>query len=437
MSHTVPRTRLLAAAYCFWWASGALAQCPGVANAPDFAFRFNEPSSFTRPPGSLVRIPVSGLLVTGEHSSGRGAQGWQAGWVADKGSVVNLFPGRAAALEPFGWREPSGFEITSGASGPGGESAGISIVSLSESGTAALPAATSSELFRFTLEGRAPPVGVTELWTVSYTDGVRVRGTSITNCVTWDDNAVAPSLGSYQVYVTGVPEDKAGFIQTWNLLGPFQQPFGPAPSEANMRLDYHTGGVLTETNYNPVPGMQINTDFGGAAASAGLIDVGVPDWNPGGIPTWREHVDADHTIYFNEIWGDVDNVVVYAVTYVRFDEPQNGLALGVASDDSIQVLLDDFEVGIASVARGISGRAGVQDVFDLPPISAGVHKIMVKVFEGGGGHAFRLRFQDSITGVPMTEGFTVSTVPEPSMSTSLGVFMLLVVCLMRRPRRAV
>jgi hypothetical protein len=39
---------------------------------------------------------------------------------------------------------------------------------------------------------------------------------------------------------------------------------------------------------------------------------------------------------------------------------------------------------------------------------------MVKVFEGGGGHNFRLRFQDPDTGEPITEGISACLSPDLS-----------------------
>ena len=58
-----------------------------------------------------------------------------------------------------------------------------------------------------------------------------------------------------------------GFIQNWLLLGPLGQAGGPAPGVDAIRLDYLTDGDATELSVEPASGDQIETDFGGSAAS--------------------------------------------------------------------------------------------------------------------------------------------------------------------------
>ena len=225
-----------------------------------------------------------------------------------------------------------------------------------------------------------------------------------------------------------------GFVKEWLLIGPFSQPsgfgWGAAPNVNNIRLDFITDGVTTQEDVEPRDGDQINTDFGGAASSTGLqASPAGATINPDGVPTWNLHVDADDTINFNDYYGgDVNQNVMYAVVYIAVEEEMN-VDIGVASDDAVQILLDGQEVWINSAARGFGGANTVQDtvcgdplgggfctnadpVDALTPLEAGTHTILVKIFEGGGGHGFRLRFQDPTTGGPVLSGIRYCTDPD-------------------------
>ncbi len=210
-----------------------------------------------------------------------------------------------------------------------------------------------------------------------------------------------------------------GFIQSWLLMGPFQQGGAAVPGIANIQLDYLTDGDVTELNVEPEPGGQIETDFFGAAASGGLLATpGAPDINPGGIPTWNPYTSANDTINFNDFYGgDLNNNMVYAFAYVTFEDDME-VDIGLGSDDAVQVLFDYQDVYVNDVARGCGGANEVQDTvmlnLDFGPVEAGVHTLMVKVFEGGGGHCFRLRFQDAFTFEPITEGIEVCFVGDQS-----------------------
>jgi len=225
-----------------------------------------------------------------------------------------------------------------------------------------------------------------------------------------------------------------GFVKDWLLLGPLAQPtgfgWGAAPSVANIRLDFLSDGVTTQEDIQPSAGDTINTDFGGASASPGLQ--GSPNQdaiNPDGVPTWNAWRDTDDSINFNDYYGgDVNQNVMYAVTYVHLEEDME-LDIGTASDDAIQVLIDGEEVWINAVARGFGAPDEVQDtvcadpnvggffcsnldvVDTLLPLSAGDHTILIKVFEGGGGHGFRFRFQDPLTGEAAVDGVSISLDP--------------------------
>jgi hypothetical protein len=87
--------------------------------------------------------------------------------------------------------------------------------------------------------------------------------------------------------------------------------------------------------------------------------------------------------------------------------------IGLASDDSVLVLLDGNELHLKRLARTDGGPNAVLDVImsasvpQLNPLTAGIHTLMVKVFEGTVDHTFRLRFQTPVTGEPVTEGIEV------------------------------
>ncbi|MEM7263656.1 MAG: hypothetical protein AAF488_16835, partial [Planctomycetota bacterium] len=211
-------------------------------------------------------------------------------------------------------------------------------------------------------------------------------------------------------FPVGVSEN--GFIRTWLVLGPFQQAGGAAPLEDDIRLDYLTDGADNdEIDVEPRAGDQVETDFGGAAASTGLAANGA-GLNPGGIPTWSAHTDLDNTIDYNDVYGgDINQVMMYAVTYFTLEEDRE-LSLCVGSDDAVQILLDGFEVHLNSVARGVGGVDECQDLVPLGLVEEGTHKLMVKVFEGGGGHGFRVGLQDELTFEVLTDE-DFSACPDP------------------------
>jgi hypothetical protein len=186
----------------------------------------------------------------------------------------------------------------------------------------------------------------------------------------------------------------SGFIKNWLILGPLARPGGPAPGLDQLVLDYLTDGVTTEANMMPVAGQSITPDYGNLAASTGLTPTpGRPELNPGGVPTWFEYSDPDDTIdYFNVFGSDINNVVCYAAAYVNVPS-EITVDLGLDSDDSVQVLVDGLEVWKNDIGRGVLAPNTVVDLVPNITLSAGCHLIVMKVFEGIGGHAFRFRFQ--------------------------------------------
>ena len=232
-------------------------------------------------------------------------------------------------------------------------------------------------------------------------------------------------LGDTRVF-NPAPFTAGGFITEWLLLGPYQQPtglvfgFGATPGLDEMRQDHLTDGdAVREFDVEPRAGDTVQTAYRpeGPARSLGLEPTDA-DINPGSVPTWFAWRDLDDTIDFDDYYGgDEDVVMMYAVTYLELAEDTT-VDIGLASDASVQVLLDGQEIWIRNIAREFGMSNSVQDVVRgsetpaLSPLRAGRHRIMVKVFEGRGAHGFRLRLQDPATGQPLGEGLRVCLDPE-------------------------
>ena len=211
---------------------------------------------------------------------------------------------------------------------------------------------------------------------------------------------VVPSNGGDVRDIFPAPVTGDGFIGAWLLLGPFTGHAGEeTPSCAEMERDFLTDGVVTELGVLPEPGQTIHTDFGGSAASTGIA--GPEDLNPGGVPTWNAHYDADDTIDFSTEYyrGDIDEVMMYAFTYVTAATDVD-VDLCVASDDGVEVVIDSVEVWCNSVARGVGRAKRCQDMVPFGILGQGEHRVMVKVCEGFGGHGFRFAFKLAGTNDP-------------------------------------
>ena len=208
--------------------------------------------------------------------------------------------------------------------------------------------------------------------------------------------------------VTGTPAPSSkepiysGFIQRWLLLGPYENSGGADPNTSpdppQIEDDFLTDGTTTEAEIAPQAGDTIES----LAPLAVTPNDGII--NPDGIPTWSLWEDADDTIDFNGYYGgDVDYIMMYAVTYVDLTRATD-VSICAGSDDSIQILLDGVSVWVNNIPRGWGAAGQCQDIVPLGNLSAGLHKIMVKVFEGGGAHGFRLRLFDSSSGMPLGTG---------------------------------
>ena len=191
-----------------------------------------------------------------------------------------------------------------------------------------------------------------------------------------------------------------GSIQSWLILGPFTRDGGAAPGEEEIARDYLTDGETSETEIVPVGAMATEPDYNGSSASTGLAP-NETGRNPDDVPTWVEwhdRDDDDDRIDFDSIYGSNDNVMCYAVTYLDVKDEVE-IHLGVSSDDSVQLFIDGQSLHANSASRGALDRMYQDLPFDYPNLGnivlePGRHTLMVKIFDGGGEHNFRVGFLD-------------------------------------------
>ncbi len=203
-----------------------------------------------------------------------------------------------------------------------------------------------------------------------------------------------------------------GAIASWLLLGPYYYDSGGGVGlePSTMRLDFLTDGQqIVEADVMPHPGDQVHTDYG-VAASTGLARMGEanPDVNPEGIPQWYAWEQQEDLIELDTplLYGMVDETMCYAVCYLDVEWDMT-VAVGCGSDDLIQILVDDQEVLLSAEPRAWAGFEDASPPFDL---SAGVHRLMVKVFDLRGLWCFGCRIQDAL-GEPLREGYAVRLSP--------------------------
>ena len=152
-------------------------------------------------------------------------------------------------------------------------------------------------------------------------------------------------------------QNAQGFCQSWIILGQYQRTGGAAPGVAALRADYLANGLFPdEAAVIPQVNLAIgDPDIGGLSSATGF--------NPGTlaypftIPICWGYTDGDDVVDCNsEVFGDHDDVMVYAWTYVENPNDYNitDAWIGVASDDSIFVAVNGFEVAAVD-ADGFQG----------------------------------------------------------------------------------
>jgi len=248
--------------------------------------------------------------------------------------------------------------------------------------------------------------------------------------------AAAPLLGQF---------NPNGFIRTrgWNFLGPILNPSGATGGGAqNMLCNWvgphqigledpkagtewpdisFTGACAPDEsrapgydigNLNDVPIWTtlpyLEAAFGlpaGALPSGDLVDygsdapgpaaTGLWDWINGNvIPALQAGGEPVHALPTN-------NVLAIATTYVQNNGPGVEVDVCTASDDSIQVWFNNIVVANVSAARGSSPDCQELNRGFLP---SGITKITTLVWEGGGGHNFRLGIRLAGAGTNLKDG---------------------------------
>ncbi|MBN1420377.1 MAG: DNRLRE domain-containing protein [Planctomycetes bacterium] len=215
---------------------------------------------------------------------------------------------------------------------------------------------------------------------------------------------VLPAFGGFAPGGDAIADaiDADGFIKAWLLLGPYAQPYTSSPSDAEVTSDFLTDGAVSEDFILPYEGMQVATDYNLALAT-GLQGQSRAGMNPGGIPTWFRWIDGDQTIDYSEIHAqDINDSMSYAVCYVNY-AGTSALPCQVAgaSDDSLSVIVNDrYAIVTGNAPRGYGGDGNIQDRGPAVLIP-GLNRIVVKVYEGGGGYGFRCRLE-RLDNTPLT-----------------------------------
>jgi hypothetical protein len=219
-----------------------------------------------------------------------------------------------------------------------------------------------------------------------------------------------------------------GWIQThgWNFLGPLLNPLGAGGGGVeSLGRNWIEPCVIEDPAFNPRAGAAHNgrtlplIDFVGGAAAAGF-DLGglaaVPLWltveyleSAAGLALPHGTFPREDRVSFDSAEGTgianiinrlvipqvpgahplpVDNVLYVATTYVRNNGPAMLVEILSGSDDSYQVFVNDHSVLTKSTARPYGG--GYRQEVTPVVLPAGVSKIAVLVWEGGGEHNFGL-----------------------------------------------
>lgn len=188
--------------------------------------------------------------------------------------------------------------------------------------------------------------------------------------------------------------DGSGFILDWLLLGPYEGA-GCGIGTTAIRADWLTegDGSPNQTDLEWRDGQVVRTSYS-TARSTGLHPNA-----PAALPTVTRYEAVSDTINLNDaVYSpDPDDVMAYAFTYVdNVTGAPLAVTLGCGSDDSIAILLNGTYMHVNDVCRGAGGAGEVQDRVDAV-LQPGKNLIAVKIFERGGGWAFRLRIEERST----------------------------------------
>jgi cysteine-rich repeat protein len=185
-----------------------------------------------------------------------------------------------------------------------------------------------------------------------------------------DDNCPAVPNGPAQP----VPHDTSneGFVPFWLALGPF------------------TTGV-TPGGCEPSPDPFLGDD----AAAAPVLGDEVDDL------TWRAVLPASPTtidLNFTSLWSPAAPREAYAAVWIRSPEDR-AAELGLGVDDGLRAWLNGEELGEVTSCQGV----GTDNfVFDADLLT-GWNRLVLKVYDGGGGWGLRARLRWKADALPMDD----------------------------------
>jgi hypothetical protein len=210
--------------------------------------------------------------------------------------------------------------------------------------------------------------------------------------------------------------DASGFILRWLVLGPYEGG-GCQIGDASLQADWlrESAGGVVETDLEWFDGQTVTTNYS-LAASTGLHPSA-----GGGTPTIREVGAFGDTVDFQTFWpGDPDNVMAYAFVYVDnvTDDPIP-VDVACASDDAIVVMLNGSVVHTNDVCRAPGASGEIQDRAPAT-LAVGKNLLTVKVFEQGGGWAFRLRLEERGTGTGIASKSQIQITTDPEEGLFFG-----------------
>lgn len=211
--------------------------------------------------------------------------------------------------------------------------------------------------------------------------------------------------------------DENGVITAWLYSDHLNNTGGWQPADDYMRSDFlaNADNSVNESNILPVHGTEVTPDYTivdppheGNSAANHCVTCG--EGNP---VTFTALKDQSGWVDYSAIYGDINDVVSYMVCYLTNHTGGNILAsFNLQSDDSHILLIDQTEWSFYKGCCGVGGRIAI-----IPP---GEHRVMYKVFEGGGGHNGRVTITNGSTGQPFADGDisvslipTMTEVPEP------------------------
>ncbi len=140
--------------------------------------------------------------------------------------------------------------------------------------------------------------------------------------------------------------------QSWELYGPFK-----------------TAGTKTDA-FQSIHGPEVELIAGEPVNTPKRTIVAYP-----GAPVWlQQHLTAS------------DQVVAFASSRVKLDQA-GPLFFRLGSDDAIKIWIDDQLVFARNLDRGLYP---VSDVVELPRLDAGVHRVLVKVYNWNGDWGFAI-----------------------------------------------